>query len=82
MSFDPSDSVDKRVAFYQEKADFQQAEIEEYTRPLRSLLVARGLLLLTLMISGLLTLVTHWLRLLLLRELLELLLLLLLQLLA
>ncbi|MEC8346371.1 MAG: hypothetical protein VXZ63_14595, partial [Planctomycetota bacterium] len=58
MSFDPSDSVEKRVAFYQKKAEFQQAKIEEYTRPLRSLLVARGLLLLTLMISGLLTLVT------------------------
>ncbi|MEC8592134.1 MAG: DNA mismatch repair protein [Planctomycetota bacterium] len=58
MSFDPSDSVEKRVAFYQKKADFQQAKIEEYTRPLRSLLVARGLLLLTLMISGVLTLVT------------------------
>lgn len=58
MPFHPEDSLEQRVAFYQRRADDHQAQIERWTGPLGGMLVARGLLLLILLISALLTLMT------------------------
>ena len=58
MPFHPEDSLEQRVAFYQQRVDHHQAQIARWSRPLGGLLVARGLLLLTLLISALLTLMT------------------------